>query len=171
MKREDFKEITAQHFKSCEEIIRIGNCESDELGITVKCSKCPFFSMNNTQNLYCKENYCGKFIEGKRDEKLVASATEFLKFRDNNLGGIAMEVLNIKPIKLKLKKKLVERLNMMKVGDVIETKKYVIGCEEDVNITCNDCYFDGVCVGTIKCYKWETQDELPHSFKVGRRWS
>lgn len=171
MKREDFKKITAQHFESCEEIIRMGNCVSAELGISVNCSACPFTSANNIQHMSCEAYYCSEDDDKLKDEKLVASAKEFLKFRDSDLGGVAMNILNKKPINLKLKDELIKRLNNMKVGDVIETKKYAIECEEDMSLDCDSCYFkESDCVD-IMCSEEDTLDSLHHSFKVRRRWN
>lgn len=79
MKREDFKEITDEHFKTCEKLIKNKRC------FGIEHSKCPFFINNATNGRTCLENgYYKNRTPLFEDKQLVKNAKEFLKFREND---------------------------------------------------------------------------------------
>lgn len=81
MKREDFKEIKDVHFETCEIIInKKGRCSF------VGCDNCPFTILNSENRHGCSlNNYKGDKNSIQEDEKLVKSAKEFLKFKEEKM--------------------------------------------------------------------------------------
>ncbi len=80
MKRSDFKEIKDEHFVFCEELIeKGGRCH----GYCFDFDYCPFPSKNSVNNKSCFANgYTKESNSSHKDPVLVASAKEFLKFRE-----------------------------------------------------------------------------------------
>lgn len=72
MKREDFKEVTAWHIKTCRTILTGG---------TIKCFYCPFFIDNSSNMKNCIENNysSGRGISCFTDDKVIKSANDFLE--------------------------------------------------------------------------------------------
>lgn len=87
MKRWDFKEIKDEHFNICEKLsTNNGNC------VHIACLKCPFDRGNSIYNKGCLDSkYKIKNGIYYKDEELVKSAKEFLKFREEkNMKDIFM---------------------------------------------------------------------------------
>lgn len=78
MKREDFKEIKKEHFETCEYIV-----ENEGSCFSISCGNCPFSYLNSVSELECMDNgYSNGGGTTNPDNKLVVSAKEFLKFRE-----------------------------------------------------------------------------------------
>lgn len=80
MKREDFKEIKNKHFETCEHIV-----ENEGSCFSISCGNCPFSYLNSVSELECMDNgYSNGGGTTNPDNKLVVSAKEFLKFREES---------------------------------------------------------------------------------------
>ena len=79
MRREDFEEIRDVHFTVCRSIIEDnGSCKH------INCEYCPFTDENNPDCKHCDEKgYSNARFKDDKDETLVKSAKEFLKFEKN----------------------------------------------------------------------------------------
>lgn len=101
MKREDFKKITEKHFITCNIFICNGGICS-EVDCTTE-DVCPFHSKNSTIPKTCgskyRKEYAGCIFD--EDEKLVESAKEFLKFKEEEMEEIKIKTINMLLVKLK----------------------------------------------------------------------
>ena len=78
MRREDFKEITQEHIETCKRIINSnGSCKG------IKCNVCPFEEKNTGKE--CMSIKIVKSSTLRYEEKLLASAQEFLLLAENNI--------------------------------------------------------------------------------------
>lgn len=122
MKREDFKQITDEHFKTCEEIIKnVGVCS-----IIVECEECPFSHRNATNEKRCNVNW------GCAPEKTLENAKEFLKFKPSRLADVeekydAVNKPNHYQLELNGQKLEVKDLIKSVVKDMDGTKGYYVG--------------------------------------------
>ena len=87
MERKDFKEITDEHFKTCEKLIKNnGVCWG------IYCGACPFTYANNVNCCGCVDNRYRVWsaVSTVKDETLIENAKEFLKFKNNKKEDCSM---------------------------------------------------------------------------------
>lgn len=121
MKREDFKEITDEHFKICEKFVRTESCYG------IACKDCPFSSNNVVNGKSCYGN-----LVFTRAGIVVELAKEFLKFKPSRLADAeekhdAVNKPNHYQLESNGQKLEVKDLIKAVVKDMDGTKGYYVG--------------------------------------------